>query len=102
MNYDIEARRQAKMRSDDRVLILKVAEGKQAKDAAGKIDTRLFSGENKLHGVYDGRTGMWNMRYETGGLPGGLQEKFLTFEDLVAHAKKYFKTRNVEIAGIID
>lgn len=102
MSYDIEERRKAKMRSDDRILILKVAEGKQAKDSAGKVDPRLFSGANKLHGVYDERTGMWNMRYETGGLPGGLQEKFSEFEDLVAHAKKYFKTRNVEIAGIID
>lgn len=102
MNYDLEARRKAKMRSDDRILILRVAEGKKARDAAGKTDPRLFSGENKLHGVYDPRTGLWNMRYETGSLPGGLQEKFLEFDDLVAHAKKYFSTRNVEVIGIID
>lgn len=100
--YDIEARRKAKMRSNDRVLILKVAEGKQPKDSAGKVDPRLFSGENKLHGVYDPRTGMWNMRYETGGLPGALQQKFMDFDSLVDYAKTYFATRNVEIAGIID
>lgn len=102
MSYDIEERRRAKMRSDDRIIILRVQEGKKAKDSAGRVDPRLFSGDNKLHGIYDERTGMWNMRYETGGLPLGLQEKFTSFEDLLAHAKKYFRTRNVEVAGVID
>lgn len=100
--YDIEERRKAKMHADDRVLLLKVMDGKKATDAAGKVDTRLFTGENKLHASYDERTGMWNMRYETGGLPGGLQQKFMTFEELVVFAKAYFKTRNVEVSGIID
>lgn len=90
------------MRSDDRILILKVMDGKKPISSTGMVDSRLFSGENRLHGVYDERTGMWNMKYETGGLPGGLQEKFMTFGALVEHAKKYFKTRNVEVSGIID
>jgi hypothetical protein len=102
MSYDIEARREEKMRSDNRILILKVMEGKKATDTMGRVDGRLFTGENKLHGVYDTRTGMWSMRYSVGVVPGGLQEKFMDFESLVAHAKKYFATRNVEIAGIID
>lgn len=102
MTYDLEARRQEKMYSNDRVLILKVMEGKKATDTMGRVDGRLFTGDNKLHGVYDPRTGMWNMRYDTGALPGGLQEKFLDFSSLVDHAKRYFATRNVEIAGIIE
>lgn len=102
MNYDIEARRKNKMLSDDRVLILKVIDGKKAVSSTGMIDTRLFTGENRLHAVIDERTGMWNMRYETGGLPGPLQQKFTTFEQLLEFAKQYFKTRNVEIVEVIQ
>lgn len=102
MTYDIEARRRGKMRSDDRILILKVMEGKTAKDYAGKVDPRLFSGENKLHGIYDPQSGMWNMRYQTGSLPEPLRQKFMTFEELEMAARKYFATRNVEISGVID
>lgn len=102
MNYDIEERRRSKMRSDNRVIILKTMEGKTAKDYAGKIDPRLFTGENRLHAVYDPQKGMWNMRYETGAIPAPLQQKFMTFEDLLAHAKQYFLGRNIEVAGVID
>ena len=102
MNYDIEARRKDKMMSDDRVLVLRPMEGKKTTDSMGKIDTRLFTGENKLHGIFDPRSGMWNMRYETGALPGALQQKFMEFHELVAFAKAYFKTRNVEVSEILD
>ena len=98
----IESRRREKMATNDRVLVLKVIDGKDAKGSAGVVDTRLFTGSNKLHGVYDERTGMWNMRYETGALPGALQQKFITFEELEDFAKKYFLTRNVEIVEIIN
>jgi hypothetical protein len=102
MTYDIEARRKNKMNSDDRVLVLRTMEGKKATDSAGKIDPRLFTGENRLHAIFDPRTGMWNMRYETGGLPGALQEKFLEFSQLEEAARKYFKTRNVEVVDVIS
>lgn len=98
----IESRRREKMATNDRVLVLKVIEGKTAKGSNGIVDPRLFSGSNKLHGVYDERTGMWNMRYETGALPGALQQKFSTFTDLEDFARKYFKTRDVEIVEIIN
>lgn len=101
MIYDIEARRKSKMLDDDRVLVLKVMEGKKAADSAGKIDPRLFTGENRLHAIFDPRTGMWNMRYETGGLPGALQQKFLEFADLKQAAKEYFATRNIEIVDVL-
>lgn len=101
MIYDIEARRKSKMLDDDRILVLRVMEGKKPTDAAGKIDPRLFSGENKLHAVFDPRTGMWNMKYEMGGLPGALQQKFMEFNDLKTFAAEYFKTRNVEIVDVL-
>ena len=98
----IESRRREKMATNDRVLVLKVIEGKSPKGSTGVVDPRLFSGNNKLHGVYDERTGLWNMRYETGALPGALQQKFGSFEQLEDFARKYFATRDVEIVEIIN
>lgn len=100
VNYDVESRRKDKMKSDDRVLILKVMDGQKALSAAGAVDGRLFNGENYLHAVYDDMKGMWKMHYEVGGLPGGLQNQFTTFTELLEHAKAYFKKRNVEIAEV--
>ena len=101
MIYDIEARRKSKMLDDDRILVLRVMEGKKATDSAGKLDPRLFTGENKLHAIFDPRTGMWNMKYEMGGLPGALQVKFMEFNELKEFAKEYFKTRNIEIVDVL-
>lgn len=101
-NYDVEARRKAKMRSDDRVLVLKVMDGKKPRDVLGHIDPRCFSGDNNLHVIYDDTKGMWKLRYDVGGLPEPLKQNFTTFNTAVAAAKKYFETRNVEIARVID
>lgn len=90
------------MATNDRVLVLKAMDGKSAKDSRGIVDSRLFSGENKIHGVYDERTGLWNLRYETGALPGALQEKFGTFKELEEFTRKYFAARNVEVLEIIN
>lgn len=100
--YDIEERRKNKMNSDDRILVLKLMEGKKPIAANGTIDPRLFTGENKLHAIFDPRSGMWNMRYETGGLPGALQQKFMEFHELEEFARTYFKSRNVEIVDVIS
>lgn len=98
----IESRRREKMQTNDRVLVLKTMDGKSPKDSRGIVDSRLFTGENKIHGVYDERTGLWNLRYETGALPGAMQQKFQTFTELEDFARKYFKTRNVEIIEVIN
>lgn len=102
MTYDIEERRRNKMIGNDRVIVLRVKEGMKAMSAAGVVDTRLFTDENRLHAVYDDRTGMWNMKYETGGLPGALQQKFIEFNDLVEAARKYYGSRNIEIKEILN
>lgn len=101
-NYDIEARRKAKMRSDDRVFVLQPVQGKSAKDILGRADPRLFTGENNLHAIYDDITGMWRLRYDMGALPEPLKQKFTTFNTAVDAVKKYFSSRNVEITKIID
>ncbi len=100
VNYNVEERRRSKMKSDDRVLTLKQMEGKPSLAADGSVDKRLFNGENKLHAIYDEMKGVWTMRYEMGGLPGGLQGQFTLFSELVEHARAYFKRRNIEITEI--
>lgn len=100
VNYDIEERRRGKMKSDDRILVLKPMEGKPTLTAEGTVDKRLFKGENNLHALYDVYTGSWKMAYDMGGLPGGLQGKFTTFNELVTTARNYFSRRNVEITEI--
>lgn len=101
-NYDVEARRKEKMRSDDRVLVLQPMSGKTVKDVLGKADPRLFSGENNLHIIYDEIKGMWKLRYDVGGLPEILKQEFTTFNTAVDAVKKYFASRNVEVVRIID
>lgn len=100
VNYDVEARRKGKMKSDDRILVLKPMEGKTALSSTGAVDKRLFNGENTLHAVYDDMKGLWRMNYDVGGLPGGLQEKFTSFPQLLEHARSYFKRRNVNITEV--
>lgn len=100
--YDIEERRREKMISGNRTLVLRVMEGKKAMSSSGVVDPRLFTGENHLHAVFDELTGMWNMKYETGGLPGALQQKFVEFNDLLEMATKYYKARNIEIVDVLN
>lgn len=100
INYDVEDRRKSKMKSDDRILFLAPMKDKPSLAADGSVDKRLFTGENKLHAIYDEMKGMWSMKYEMGGLPGGLQNQFTLFGELVAHARQYFKKRNIEIVEI--
>ena len=101
-NYDVEARRKAKMRSDDRVLVLEPTKGKNPRNTLGHIDPRLFNGENNIHIIYDDIKGLWKLRYDVGGLPEPLKQNFTTFNTALAAVKKYFETRNVEIVKVID
>lgn len=100
VNYDVEERRRGKMKSDDRVLVLRQMEGKPSLAADGAIDKRLFKGENNLHALYDVDNGCWKMAYDMGGIPGGLQGRFTTFDQVVSTARAYFNKRNVEIVEI--
>ena len=98
--YDVEARRKQKMKSDDRLIILKPIDGKKTLSSTGMPDKRLFTGENKLHAVLDLRTGMWHLHYEIGALPGGLKGNWTLFSELEKHVRAYFKSRNVEVTEI--
>ena len=93
---------ESKMRSPDRILVLKVKDGQNPRTSKGVIDTRLFTGENKLHAVMDQQTTLWTLKYEQGGVPVPLQCSFTSFKALKAHADAYFNTRNIEITEVKD
>ncbi len=92
-----------KMRSRDRVFKLGIIDDKLPKNSTGMVDTRLFTGENRLHAKMDPETCFWSLQYETGGaLPQPLKVNFTTFPALKRHVEDYFKTRNIEIKEIQD
>ena len=91
-----------KERKTDRILVLKVKEGERPISSTGLVDTRLFSGDNKLHAVQDLSNRLWSLKYEMGGVPEPLKEKFTTFDRALHSAKTYFNKRNVEIVEVID
>lgn len=101
-NYDLADKRRAKMRSDDRVLVLKPIPDHKIKSSTGMTDKRLFTGENKLHAVMNTDTCIWSMKYEMGGLPEPLKEQFTTFDKLLAHARKYYNSRGLDIIEVQD
>ena len=105
MTYDITNREKtesAKMRSYDRVILLKPMEGKEVLSSTGKVDPRLFDGGNKLHGIYNVNTGLWELKVENGSIAGGLQGQFSDFERLLIHVTSYFNRRNIEVVGVKD
>lgn len=89
-----------KTASTDRIIYLEPMEGKSAKDTQGRVDPKLFTGENKIHAVMDDETCHWSIRYECGATPEPLKQRFTSFKMLVQFVESYFKTRNVKIKEI--
>lgn len=100
MSYDIIKRESEKMHTLDRVLVLQVMEGKDPLESGGKMDKRLFTGDNKLHAVYNTQTGLWYMRYERGSVPGALDVQFSELPKLLDYVRNYFARRNIEITEV--
>lgn len=93
---------ESKMRSPDRVLVLKVMDGKKVLSNGGFSDPRLFSGENKLHAMMDPQTCMWKLKYDMGTLPEPLKGTFTGFRALKQYVQSYFEKRNIEIVEVKD
>lgn len=93
---------ESKMRSPDRILVLKVKDGKAPIASTGLIDKRLFTGENNLHAIMDMQTCLWTVKYDNGGLPEPLKQQFTSFSSLLKHTRAYFHKRNVEIVEVKD
>lgn len=87
---------------DDRVFILGPVEGKSVKDVAGRTDSRLFTGDNRLHAVKDPETGMWSLKYDKGTLPGPFQQIFTKYSVLENFIKNYYIKRNIEVKQVVD
>jgi hypothetical protein len=102
-NYDIEARRKAKMKSAHRVITLRPIAGRIPKNSTTGDPIRFsFDGSNRLHAQFNHNTGLWKLNYDNGSLPGGLQVSFTTFPELLDHVRVYFYKRNVEVADVTD
>ena len=91
-----------RMRSRDRILKLEIIDGKKPTSSTGLTDSRLFSGENKLHAVADPQTGLWTFKYEMGGVPPVLRCQFTSFKKLLEFASDYYIKRNIRITEVID
>lgn len=91
------------VRSTDRVLALEVIDGLAPKSSTGLLDTRLFTGEQKLHLKMDPQTCLWYFQYSSNGLlPEALKGRYTGFKAATKFAENYFKSRNVRIKEIKD
>jgi hypothetical protein len=89
--------------SYDRILVLKPIEGtKGPLDTNGKVDPRLFTGDNQLHAKMDTEYGHWYVSYEKGLPAASLQQRWTSFPRMLQHLTEYYKQRNCYIAEIID
>lgn len=91
-----------KMSKPDRILELRPANGKKTLSSTGLVDTRLFTGENKLHAIKDPATCFWYLKYESGIVPQPLKQHFTSFGALKKFAEHYFGKRNIVIDKVID
>lgn len=91
----------SKMRSTDRILVLRPIEGSKAKSSTGLVDPRLFKGDNNLHAIMD-PMGLWYCRLDQGVIPPELKQQFTSFAKLLKHIQEYYKTRNIEIVEVKD
>lgn len=91
-----------KLKSDDRLLVVKPMEGYKPLSSTGLVDPRLFSGENRLHAKKNAQGTLWEMKYDAGSVPELLKVKFTTFDQLYDYAKKYFNKRQLDIVEVID
>jgi hypothetical protein len=91
-----------KMRAKDRELVLKVIDGKAPKSSTGMVDSRLFTGDNKMWAKMDPQSCFWSLHYDVGNIPQALRMNFTSFSALKKYAENYFKGRNIEIKEVVD
>ena len=92
----------AKNKNNDRIIVLAPIEGQTVLSGLGQNDSRLFTGENKLHGVMDEQTSLWSLHFEHGIVPGSFKQQFTTFNKLLDFVKTYYEKRNVQVVEVID
>jgi len=92
----------SRMRSSDRIMELSVIDGQKSLSSTGMVDTKLFTGKNRLHAVMDPQTTLWSFKYEEGILPQPLKGTFTGFKALRKFAEDYFNKRNIQIKEVKD
>jgi len=93
---------ESKMRSPDRILVLKPIDGKKPLNTSGVADPRLFNGENKLHAVMDEQSCLWKLKYDMGIVPEAMKGTFTGFKALKKFADEYYGRRNIQIVEVKD
>src|SRR6185312_6876886 len=100
--YKLDSERVRKNRNSDRILVLQRMEGKNTLSTKGIPDNRLFTGENKLHAIFDPEESMWYLKFDAGLLPEQFKQWFTTFDKLLTFVKMYYEKRNVLVKEVID
>jgi hypothetical protein len=78
-------------------ITLKAMEGKQPKEANGRLYNRVFKRENKLYAFKLKGSTFWKLRYENGYVPKYLRDQvFTSIGSLMKVVKPYYATRNVD------
>jgi len=106
MNLDFENKDtpmyKAKMRSEDRILVVEPAAGKKPVSTYGTMDPRIFKGGNKLHCIRGPHDNLWRFKFDNGIVPEPLKAKWTTFQRAYEFATEYFAKRNLEIKEVVD
>lgn len=103
VRIDLDERRRQKMRSDDRILVIRPKEGLKTLSSTGLVDHRLFKEDgNRLHAKLEKFTSLWYVDYENGQVPPALQQRWTSFNKLMTFTKDYFNNRNIDIIEVQD
>jgi hypothetical protein len=97
--YTFHKVKKTENKSSDRTFSLRVIDGKKPISSVGLVDTRLFTGENKLHAIQE--NGLWYLKYEQGGLQSALKQKWVSFNSMLNDVKTFYARRNIEVKEII-
>lgn len=98
----VQVDEKSKIRSTDRVIVIKRKEGEHTLNSKGIVDNRLFTGQNKLHAVFDPDCSMWYLKFDAGLLPPAFKQHFTSFSKLLKFVTEYYDKRNIEIKEVLD
>lgn len=91
-----------KNRGTDIAFRLRVKAGMLPKTSVGTSDSRLLTGDNRIHAILDHQSGLWYMQYDNGVLPPAFKQKFTSLHFLTNFIKAYYDKRNIDIEEIMD
>lgn len=97
----ISAVKRTRVRSNDRIVVLKPIDGKPL-NSAGLLEPRLFTGENRLHIKKAEQGSLWSLSYDFGVVPPSFKQRFTSYEQAYKFVENYFRRRNIEITKVID